>query len=81
MVILMLACLIQTCGFVDYYEDLEASTPANAKKLAKQHAKEEAEAEKRRLKAELNSEVLSERREKYSVFNKDPLYSDSESGL
>ena len=80
-VILMLACLIQTCGFVDYYEDLEAITPANARKLAKQHAKEEAEAEKRRLKAELNAESVQERSERYSVFNKDPLYSDSESGL
>jgi hypothetical protein len=70
MVVLLLACLIQSCGFIDYYEDLEAT---NAPKSAKQLAKEQAEDAKRRSKLESSSaHVLAEKmKKKYGQWAKE----------
>eukprot|EP00270_Netrium_digitus_P004515 TRINITY_DN15676_c0_g1_i1.p1 TRINITY_DN15676_c0_g1~~TRINITY_DN15676_c0_g1_i1.p1 ORF type:complete len:211 (+),score=2.45 TRINITY_DN15676_c0_g1_i1:74-706(+) len=39
LVVLLLACLIQSCGFIEFYEDLDANK--SAKEIAKMHQEDE----------------------------------------
>lgn len=69
LVIFLMACLIQQCGFIDYYEDLEAQQ-------VEVTAKQQVAAEKRKEKTEArSSHILAEKmKQKYGAYNEDPAY-------
>eukprot|EP00850_Spirogloea_muscicola_P013813 SM000096S24842 [mRNA] locus=s96:58960:60689:+ [translate_table: standard] len=76
MVILLLACLIHNCGFVDYYEDLEAAGAQPSRRDAAAMAKIQHEADRRAAK---NNESQAQRlatkmKQKYGKWARDGEY-------
>lgn len=67
LLILIVGCMVNSCGLTDYYEDLEADKGQSARELAKQQR----EAEERRAKIEATSahQLSVKMKEKYGQWN------------
>lgn len=78
-IMIVLYCCVQNCGFVDYYEDLDGN-PRFQAQMAKQRAKDEAATNARRSKIEASSahQLAEKMKAKYGAYNADEQYSQSQ---